>query len=467
MKLFNKHIVTLILLVFAGAGQVQAQKKSPQALPEKTRILFLLDASGSMMAPMGKTNRMNVAKDILSYLVDSLRADSNLELALRVYGHNSPARQRDCKDTKLEIPFDAGNHDRMMQRIRQIQPKGNTPIAYSLEQAANDFPIDQQHRNVLILITDGIESCDGDPCAVSLALQKRNVFLKPFVVGLGMDDGVTQQFDCVGEYFDAKTPREFFDVLNGILYRSLAPTSASVELLDANGNRVEKDVNVSFINNFTGTAAFDFVHYRYPDGKPDSVEVDAILNYDLVVNTIPPVVKRNVVFEGGKHNVVEIKSPQGWLSIHQANSFEYDVKVKALIRQAGKNEIIHVQDIQSTEKYLMGSYDIELLTFPRTYIKAVKVNEKVNFTLNIDPPGRLNLTYNLPGIGSLYKIHNDGRQEWFHNLDDKKNNFSMAIQPGKYKIVFRSERAKGSKYTEIKEFEIKSGQTSTIKLFGS
>jgi Ca-activated chloride channel homolog len=460
-----KYLLCGILVL--TAFPLWAQKKAPQALPEKTRILFLLDASGSMMAPMGNTTRMQVAKDILSHLVDSLRVNPNLELGLRVYGHRSPAKDRNCKDTRLEIPFSKGNHDALIQRIKVIRPQGNTPIAYSLEQSAGDFPNEPGYRNVLILITDGLESCDGDPCAVSLALQQRNVFLKPFVVGLGMEQEVTNQFDCVGDYYDAKNPRAFFNTINTILYRALAPTTASIELLDAAGNKTEKDVNVTFVNNFTNQPVFDFVHYRYPNGAPDSVEVDAILNYDLVVNTVPTIVKKNVVFVGGKHNIIEIKAPQGWLNLTQANSFEYDDKIRVLVKQSGKNEIICIQDLQVPEKYLMGTYDLEITTFPRTKMKQVKVNEKQTTNLQIPAPGRLNLSYNLPGVGSLYRIYPDGSQEWFHNLDVKKNTFSFAMQPGKYKVVFRSHMAKGSKYTDIKEFEIKSGQTTSIKIFGS
>lgn len=449
----------LCLANFAEAQKVQ------QSLPEKTRILFLFDASGSMLAPWGNQLRIDAAKEILSNLVDSLRVNTKVELALRAYGHLSPSKEQNCEDTKLEIPFSASNHDAIIQRLKYIYPKGTTPIAYSLEKAANDFPEKKGYRNIIIIITDGIESCDGDPCAVSLALQKKRIFLKPFVIGLGMKEQFSKQFDCMGEYFNAKDINAFRTVLNGILDQSLSKTTASVELLDDKNRPVETNVNVSFINNFTGISEFDFIHYRDSQGRPDTVEVDPVLTYDIVVNTIPPVIKRNIFLKGGTHNIIKIQSPQGKLKILQKNSFEYDIPVTALIRKNHKLEVIHTQSIESTETYLMGTYDIELLTLPRIRLENISIKQGELQEINIPAPGRVNIGYSSSGIGSLYSIDEEGRQELIKRINPNGQKISLGIQPGNYKFVFRSEKALGSKYTQIKEFSIQSGATANIRIY--
>src|SRR5687768_5687131 len=157
-----------------------SQTKVQQKIPEKTRILFLLDASGSMLEQWERPNqtRWSVAKSILIKLVDSLGQNSKLELGLRVYGHRSPQEIKNCKDTWLEVPFKPRSHTLIIQKLNEIKPKGVTPITYSLEQAANDFPSNAGYRNIVILITDGIESCGGDLCAMSRAMQKKGVFLR-------------------------------------------------------------------------------------------------------------------------------------------------------------------------------------------------------------------------------------------------------------------------------------------------
>ncbi|MBA4058447.1 MAG: von willebrand factor type a, partial [Marivirga sp.] len=166
-------ILTLVLVGHITFSQTKVQQK----IPEKTRILFLLDASGSMLEQWERPNqtRWSVAKSILTKLVDSLRLNNKLELGLRIYGHRSPQEIKNCKDTWLEVPFKSKNHSLIIDKLAEVKPKGVTPITYSLEQAAGDFPVGPGYRNIVILITDGIESCGGDLCATSRALQKKGV----------------------------------------------------------------------------------------------------------------------------------------------------------------------------------------------------------------------------------------------------------------------------------------------------
>src|SRR5690606_19107184 len=103
----------------------------------------------------------------------------------------------------LEVPFKFNNIGSIKKVIRSITPKGTTPIARSLLRAGSDFPPCPSCRNIIILITDGVEACDEDPCAASMLLQKQGIALKPFVIGIGLDKGFQQTFDCVGTYFDA------------------------------------------------------------------------------------------------------------------------------------------------------------------------------------------------------------------------------------------------------------------------
>ena len=101
------------------------QDVNQQALPEQTRILFVLDGSGSMNAQWGRDmSRMDVAKNILARLVDSLRVNPKLELALRVYGHRYSRQSNNCNDSQLEVPFAINNHNAIINKIRDITPRG-------------------------------------------------------------------------------------------------------------------------------------------------------------------------------------------------------------------------------------------------------------------------------------------------------------------------------------------------------
>jgi Ca-activated chloride channel family protein len=443
-----------------GSFTLSAQDINQQALPERTRILFVLDGSGSMNATWGENqSRMDVAKAILTRLVDSLRVNPKLELALRVYGHRYSRQSNNCSDSQLEVPFGLNNHNKIISEIRDITPRGVTPITYSLLQAANDFPTATGYRNIVILITDGVESCGGDPCEASIAMQKKGVFLRPFIIGLGVPGG--KALDCVGKFIDAENERSFNKILNESIETTFARTTVSVELLNGENQPLETNINVTFLNSMTGTPAYEFVHYLDAAGKPDSVQIDPVLSYDVVVNTVPPVVSRNVQIVNGKHNVIRIPAPQGAIIVKpegRGNPFS------AVVRQKGKGEILHQQTSSQPYRYLEGEYEVETLTLPRR-IFPVSLKAGKTITITLPSAGAVNVNTLAPGYGSVFEILATGESKWVCTLDETKSRHFLNLLPGHYKIAFRARRTKGSKYTAIKTFEVKSGQTLNISIF--
>jgi Ca-activated chloride channel family protein len=415
-----------------------------------------------MLGNWGTVTRMTVAKKFLSDFVDSLRINEDLELALRVYGHQFPSRLQRCNDSKLEVPFGPMNHDRILQRLKAVVPQGTTPIAYSLEQAATDFPAGLDVRNIVIIITDGQESCEGDPCQVSINLQKRNIFLRPFIIGLGMDKNYQEQFGCMGKFFDATEIADFRNALHQAVYQTLDKTTLSVELLDENNSPIVSNINVSFVNNLTGKVVYDFVHYRDRNGKPDSVQIDAVIPYNIRVNTVPPVTLSGITIIPGKHNVISVKVPQGSLQISQKNTTEYKTPVNVLVKRKGSDEVINLQTIESIENYLSGTYDIELTTLPRLRLEGLVINPKKLTKIEIPPPGVANILVNFAGYGSIYSLDQDGNGAWLYDMDENSTRASLAIQPGAYRYVFRAKNSLGSKFTFIKDFIIESGKAISL-----
>jgi len=435
--------------------------QNQQVNNQKTRILFLLDGSNSMNSDWNNELRHEVAKEILGNLVDSLQDIPNLELALRVYGHQSPKHQQDCKDTKLEVGFAKSNAEKIKSQLENIIPQGVTPLAYSLQQAANDFP-DKNARNIIIIITDGLESCSGDPCKISLSLQKKNIFLKPFVIGLGLDEDYTKDFECLGSYINATSKSSLKQLLQKVMIQALGNTEVRVDLLDENNKATETDVNITFQNATTGDILYDFVHYIDAKGKIDLVEIDPVITYNIRVNTIPPVYLSDVEIEGGKLNIIEITTPQGDLSVEMKNFKEYG-NLSALIKSENDNKTIHSFNVSNNNiKLLEGTYELELLTLPRIR-KTFSIKGSEITSIQINQPGRLNISENKKGFGSIYKVSQNGSDKWIYNFRDSSQ--SIAMQPGKYKIVFRSENALGIEFTTTKYFTITSGSSTSVKLY--
>lgn len=431
---------------------------------QKTRILFVFDASQSMYAQWENGNKMQIATRLLRELVDSLKDNDNIELALRVYGHQNTVSStgRDCKDTKLEVPFSKKNHEAIKTTLRGLRPKGTTLIAYSLEQAANDFIPCKTCRNVIILITDGIEECDGDPCAVSLALQRQGIVLKPFVIGLGIEPNVIDAFKCVGNYYDATNEVTFKNVLGIVISQALNTTSVQVNLLDELNKASETDVPMTFYDSFSKQIRYNFIHTLDSRGNPDTIPIDPLGSYNLVVHTIPPVKKDNITLTPGKHNIIAVDAPQGDMELKMSGYNEYQ-NLKTIVRQSGKLETLVIQDFNSKQRYITGKYDLEILTLPRTFIKDVNIAQSRTTTIEIPQAGIASISYSSKGYGSVFLEELD-QLKWVCNINSLSSRESMVLQPGKYRVIYRPINARLSIYTKEQSFEITSGQSTQIKL---
>jgi Ca-activated chloride channel family protein len=452
----NIALLFTFLLSFAFA--------EAQTTPQKTRILFVFDASQSMYGRWDNGQKIQIATRLLREIIDSLKSAENVEVALRVYGHqnNVTSDGRNCKDTKLEVPFSAKNHNKIIERLGSIRPRGTTLIAYSLEQAAYDFPDDKNARNVIILITDGIEECDGDPCAVSLALQKRGVVLKPFVIGMGLEPEVIDAFKCVGNYYDATSEATFKDVLGIVISQALNNTTAQVNLLDELNRPSETNVPMTFYDSFSKQIRYNFVHTIDSRGNPDTLPIDPLGSYDLVVHTIPPIVKKDIKLIAGKHTTIALDAPQGELELKMNGYNEYK-DLKAIVRKEKEVEVLVVQDFQNIQKYITGKYDLEILTLPRTYINGVNIAQSRTTTVEIPQAGLVTIGMSSKGFGSIFQQKGE-ELVWVCNLSSISARQSIVLQPGSYRVIFRPINSRLSIYTKEESFEIESGQSSQVKL---
>ncbi|MEI7727468.1 MAG: VWA domain-containing protein [Bacteroidota bacterium] len=463
LLLVIRHLSFVIFLFLSPFLFSQIQKDQGRPKPT-TRILFVFDASQSMYGRWQSDTKFDLAVKLFSNILDSLRSQTNLELALRMYGNQKQFPPQDCNDTHLEVPFAKDNIARIKHVLKTTIPKGTTPIAYALSQAPKDFPPCDNCRNVVILITDGLEECGGDPCAVSLELQKKGIMLKPFIVGIGKN--FRDQFECVGTYFDASNEKEFRNALNVIISRTLNPTTVQVNLLDVYGKATETNVNMTFYDNFSGLIKYNFIHSFNAKGLPDTLDIDPLITYDIVVHTIPPVHKDTVKLTPGKHNIVGIEAAQGNLMFKASgnNTLKY---LPCIIRKKGDHETVNVQQFDQLEKYLIGFYDVEILCMPRIIVKDVEITQNHTTTVEMPLPGIVVIQKSTNGYGSLY-LEGKGNLEWLYNLrDNPQQQETLYLQPGTYRIVFRSKYSNQSSYTTEKTFKVEPGQTINIKLYPS
>jgi hypothetical protein len=171
-----------------AALEVVAMKEGRSVMSLNDRAVeIVVDASRSMWGRMQGEPKMTVAKEILHDV--SYWFPQDLDLALRAYGSTSPSVNNDCSDSSLLVPFGEQNRESIRWAVEGLRPTGQTPIAYALNQAARDFDASQDDR-ALVLVTDGIESCGGNPVQAARDLREQGIMVH--LIGFGMGNAADE-----------------------------------------------------------------------------------------------------------------------------------------------------------------------------------------------------------------------------------------------------------------------------------
>lgn len=169
----------------AGCAEltVRAERDGVPALSISNRAVeIVVDGSGSMWGRMEGRTKIEIAKQILEDALGWLPPDLNL--SLRAYGHQFDRKEHNCEDTELLVTPGRDNRSEIRAAIAGLQPKGYTPLGYSLSKVASDFG-DFVGERAVVLVTDGLESCDGDAPAEARALQAEGA-LPVHVISFGL-----------------------------------------------------------------------------------------------------------------------------------------------------------------------------------------------------------------------------------------------------------------------------------------
>jgi hypothetical protein len=216
------------------------------AAAQSARVEIVLDVSGSMRATMGAQPKIDAAKSAIRETVSGIEEGS--VVALRYYGHRVPQERKDesCKDTELVIPFQPLDKARMLAALGKAVPKGQTPISYSLEQAAGDFGGSSDEERAIILVSDGVETCGADPLATVRGLMERGFKVKIHSIGFDVDAAARAQLEAIsqatgGEYHDARNAAALADSLRQLTQRALVIARDSAYGQEIRGGNTYED----------------------------------------------------------------------------------------------------------------------------------------------------------------------------------------------------------------------------------
>ena len=190
----------------------------------------ILDVSGSMGAELGGERKIDIAKKAVRKIVREIPRDTLM--GFRAYGHQSPRNEKNCSDTQLIYPVGKLNQDQLIEKLSLLEPRGYTPIDYSLRQAVNDFPAASEVGKMIILVSDGEETCGGDPCAAVRELRQSGFKVVINSIGFDVNAKAEQQLKCVadasgGEYRRARDAGELTKTLSDFAQRAARKYTAT------------------------------------------------------------------------------------------------------------------------------------------------------------------------------------------------------------------------------------------------
>lgn len=208
---------TVIFLMSIGMGFAAAPS-----------MVLILDASGSMWGKIDGKPKIQIARDVITDLIDAI--PQNFETGLMVYGHR---QKGDCNDIEMVVPVGLHNPAGMKAKIQSVSPKGMTPLSEAVRQAAVALRYTEQ-RATVVLVSDGLETCDKDPCAVAAEIAMSGVDFTVHVIGFDISKEDQGRLRCLadrtgGLFLTADNAHSLRDALFKTVEEVKAPPAPVVE----------------------------------------------------------------------------------------------------------------------------------------------------------------------------------------------------------------------------------------------
>ncbi|RBP48400.1 vWA domain-containing protein [Arenicella xantha] len=185
------------------------------AMAQESRVVFILDGSNSMWGQVDGKAKIAIAQEVLGDVTTQLPKDTAIGLA--AYGHRS---KDDCGDIEMLLPIKQRQPSEFATTVASVVPKGKTPIEGALEFVAGQLG-SSGAKTHLVLVSDGVESCGGDPCAAAKAMHQANASMSIHLVGFGVNKKERQQLQCIateggGMYADAQSAADLTKALAAV-----------------------------------------------------------------------------------------------------------------------------------------------------------------------------------------------------------------------------------------------------------
>lgn len=172
------------LLAFAATGALAA---------DEGRTIIVMDGSGSMWGQIDGRPKLEIARETVADVLSRLPAER--ELGLLAYGHREKGN---CSDIELVVPAAKGTADAVLTAVNGMKFLGKTPLSEAVRQAAESLRY-TENKATVVLVTDGLETCGADPCALGRRLEEAGLDFTAHVIGFGLSKDEGKQVACLAE----------------------------------------------------------------------------------------------------------------------------------------------------------------------------------------------------------------------------------------------------------------------------
>ena len=222
--MFVKKFTALLLVLFA----IQTSVVVADGTQPSREVLLIVDSSGSMKEKTSDgIEKMTAARQALQKVLPQLDGE---HVGLLLFGHRVAGNRAGCcEDIELAIPISPLSSSKFTSTVNTIEPLGSTPLAQSLWVAKDVISKRKQDvQKSIIVLTDGNETCNGDPEAAAAALAALGINVKVHVVGFAVNAQQERQLKSIaasgnGKYTSAKDASDLIEKLPEFLLEKPAP----------------------------------------------------------------------------------------------------------------------------------------------------------------------------------------------------------------------------------------------------
>ncbi len=454
---------------------------APAPADETPDLLLILDASGSMWGQIDGENKIVIARRVLKELIGELPAGS--ELGLVAYGHR---REGDCDDIETITPLGPADKAALVARIDGLNPKGKTPITGAVG-AAFEGVRGREGKTTILLVSDGIETCGGDPCAAVREAKAAGIDFVMHVVGFDVAKEDVSQLECAaqaggGLYLDAENADELSDALDQAVAAAeeIPDGRLSVKAI-ADGELT--DVSVHVTDSATGEDVAGGRTYTSPDTNPRVIPLaDGSYNVKVIAAGMKGDIRRSFegieIKDGSKvEKVVDFSTGELAIGVTR-NGARSDATVRVYV--AGTSDQVAAGRTYTGEKsnpktfrITAGNYDVE--------VKCIEITGGPEHRFEgvaVEPRGRAERSHEFVSgtlkVGALQGEGGELVDATIYVLDfasgkavgqgrtytsERSNPKTFELPPGKYRVKVKAVRLEGKPSKEV-EMTVEAGKTA-------